>query len=649
MLSLIIQRIVIVLLLGCAACAQIFSVPTSASRFGTAVALDAIETGEMNFTLFTINSQAPNGTLVQSPSASVSQFDLRAPGKARREYERGYQLLQRKDLQAATEHLRKAVALYPKFVAAHNALGTAYLDLHQDEQARDEFSKAVALDDHLPNSCLNLGIAQLALKDYAGAEKSLQKATSIAPLDLQLSTAAAYADFANRDYPAVIATSHEVHERKHAGAALVHFFAAGAWQAQNNLSEAQHEMELLLQEETSPASRAQFEQILDGMKMEQSMQAEAKAHPPQTAVFAFNTAGIPTAAEASQHAKLVLQTLEEKNQIADAEAAPDPSCAECGTSVGADAAAPTLTSHAMRGLPGATFRASVDEVALFFTATEHGKSVTDLSASNVALQDDRHAPDAILSFRNETQLPLRLGLVIDTSNSVTERLPFEQAAANRFLKEVVTGKDDLAFVVGVNNSVLLVQDFTSDLAQATRGVSQLAAGGGTALWDAVAFTADKLARREENGPVARIVVVISDGQDNSSGVTLKEAIQKAQRGEVAVYTVSTKDDRDGAASSAPEAEVGHHALRTLSDLTGGTSLAPGSVKHLSHSLAALQELIRGRYLISYKPASFRRDGRYRTIDLTAQKDGRTLKVFARKGYYAAITQPVSNTAASNPN
>lgn len=273
-----------------------------------------------------------------------------------------------------------------------------------------------------------------------------------------------------------------------------------------------------------------------------------------------------------------------------------------------------------------------------FSATDHGKSVTNLAASDVVIRDDSQPPGAILGFRNESQLPLRLGLVIDTSDSVTERIGFEQAAATRFLQEVMADKDDLAFVVGVNNSVLLVQDFTADRTLSSHALNQLAPGGGTALWDAVAYTADKLATHPEVQPVARILVVISDGEDNSSSITLKQAITKAQNGEVAVYTVST---RENGLSEEPSALVGDRALQTLSELTGGTAMMPGSASRLDARLADLQQVIRGRYLVSYKPASFQHDGRYRSIDIEAQKDGRKLKVVARKGYYASVVPPGS--------
>jgi VWFA-related protein len=284
---------------------------------------------------------------------------------------------------------------------------------------------------------------------------------------------------------------------------------------------------------------------------------------------------------------------------------------------------------------------------MFFAAMDHGKPVTDLAASDVRIRDDSQPPVTILGFRNESQLPLRLGLVIDTSESVTDRLSFEIAAATKFLRDVVINQDavvnngnlagdDLAFVVGVNNAVRIVQDFTADQTLSSQALNQLAPGGGTALWDAVAYAADKLAARPESQPVARILVVITDGEDNSSSITLKQAIATAQNGEVAVYTVSTSDEM----SQEPSVQLGKHALQALSDLTGGAAFVPGSVRHLDSSLADLQQVIRGRYLVSYKPASFQRDGHYRSIEIQAQKDGRQLQIIARKGYYAPASPPV---------
>jgi Ca-activated chloride channel homolog len=629
----------------------VFSAPASTNRFGSMPVLDAIQTTRMDSNLFLINSQySGTPSPLQAPSGSISKLDLKSPAKARREYEKGYQLLMKQDLQAAVAHLRKSIEVYPSFVAAHNALGTAYLNQGQSQQARDEFARAVVLDDHLPGSYLNLGCAQLALQQYADAETSLKRASSIAPLDLRLLTALTYAEFVNRDYPAVISTAHQVHDGEHLGAAVVHFFAAGALEAQDNLMDAQREMETLLSEDPKSPSAGQFHQILDQIKSDQVRQAAAKPHPVYAVSSSFRD---PIAEEISQHAHQVLQNKQEEVQIAEAEAEPGAACTECRltapTESSADSSSTPRSEHTFAqprsdqiraNISGPTLRVAVDEVAIFFAATDHGRSVINLAASEVQIHDNSQLPESILSFRNESELPLRLGLIIDTSNSVTDRFRFEQEAATKFLKTVVTNKDDLAFVVGVNNSVLLVQDFTADQTLTARAVGQLAPGGGTALWDAVAFAANKLAKHSETQPVARILVVISDGQDNSSKSTLKQAVGRAQQSEVSVYTVSTRERSHEQTSGL----IGDHALRTLSELTGGSAFMPGSVHGLNGSLTDLQQVIRGRYFVSYKPSSFRLDGRYHAIDIQAEKEGRKLTIYARKGYYAS---PIPSSATNH--
>ncbi len=613
---------------------------TPGGKFGGGMGLDPIEAARMSFDIFTINSRNADRTPLVTPGGSVSKYDLKAPGKARREYEKGYQLLQRKELQAAIEHLSKAIRIYANFVAAHNALGTAYLDLNQPQLARDEFAKAAALDDHLPISFLDLGMAQLALKDYAGAEGSLKKASSMAPLDLQVSLAVAYAEFANHDFPAVVVTAHDVHSRKHKGAELVHYYASAAWDFQGNPVEAQNEMGTLLQEDPQSASADQFRQILAELKAEQKSRAEGKAK--QVAVMAsLAEPSVVIRRNEAEEKQQALQDEQQRQQIAEAEAALDP--ASSPGAAPSDALAeltiprPSATQETTSG-SGFVFRSSVDEVDVFFAATDRGKSVIDLTPADIRVLDNNHVPDKIIGFRNESQLPLRLGLVIDTSASVRERLSFEQKAAVKFLQDVLTDNRDLAFVVGVNNSVLMEQDFTPERTLLSHAVDQLAPGGGTALWDAVAFAAEKLGKRVETQPVARVLVVISDGEDNSSATALKETIATALRSETVIYTVSTRELTDESSSSL----LGDHALKTISELTGGAAFVPGSLHRLRASLADVQQVIRGRYLLTYKPAEFQPDGRYRSIVVAAEHDGHPLKVFSRKGYYAAAKYAEAN-------
>ena len=616
------------------AAAQLFSVPSQGDKFGGGLtSLSALHTAKMDSAIFQFNT--PEASPLQSPSSSVSKLDLKAPGKARNEYEKGFRQLMRKDWQGAIEHLGRAVSTYPSFVAAHNALGIAYLNFGQIQQAHDEFAQAIMLDDHLPNSYLNLGCAQLQLQKYPEAVESLKKASSIAPLDLQVLTALTYVEFKNRDYPAVIATARHVHNHKHQDASVVHLFAAGAWEAQHNLNEAQDEMETLLNEDPKSPSSGRFRQILDQIKAEQLNQAQAKRHSANASPSVSSALPPPSEQIVSPPIRQASPGLTELNQIAAAKTETDANCIGCGTTASAEAVRASGPSSGSEQ-PDESFarqviRVEVQEVAMLFAATDHGNSVTNLSLSDIEIRDDNQPPLAILGFHNVTQLPLRIGLIIDTSNSIIERFSFEQGAASKFLETVVTDKNDLSFVIGFNWSVFLVQDFTPDQTRAARAIAQLAPGGGTALWNAVAFAADKLAARPEPQPVARVLVVISDGEDNSSSVSLQQAIWAAQRGQVAIYTVSTLEGHDEGSNPL----LGNRALKTLSEQTGGAIFKPGSLSGLNRSLADLQQVLRGRYLVYYKPSSSTPDGRYHAVDIKAEKDGHKLKVYARKGYYAS--------------
>jgi Ca-activated chloride channel homolog len=567
---------------------------------------------------------------LESLSAGASKLDRKAPDGARKEYEKGVRLLVQKNLSGAVNELKKATAIYPNYVSAHNALGSAYLNLGQNEQARTEFSTTVALDDHLPYSFLNLGWAQLALKDFPSAQASIEKATKLAPLDLHLLMALNYAELLNKDYGAVIATTQQVHGRKHDDAAVVHYFAAAAYQGQNNLPATQNELQTFLSEAPASPFADSARQMITQIK-------DLQDHPPAAQVeIAYTSApldpnatvvGIPSAA------RRVLRQIEEQKDLAQVEAEPEAVCESCPSGTLASAAPRGSMLGTAHSSVGATYtlHSSVNEVGIFFAATDHGKSVADLTRQDVVLRDAGKPPITITNFRNESQLPLRMGLVIDTSNSITNEFGFEQNAAASFLKKSLIGKKDLAFVVGFSNAVLLVQDFTADGAKISKGIDQLVPAGGTALWDAVKFASDKLGALAEEQPAAKILVLISDGDDNSSSATLKEAIESAERGEVTIYTVSTRQ----LAGKDYGTELADRAMRALAERTGGAAFFPGSLGSLDHRLADLQEVIRSRYLISYKPADFRPDGRYRNISLVAEKSGHKFRVYARRGYYAA--------------
>jgi Ca-activated chloride channel family protein len=601
----------------------------------------AIGSNFMDVQMYSLTGANPSA--VEAASGSVSKLDLKAPAKARREYDKAYELLAKKDFQGAVLHLTTATSTYPDFVAAHNALGSAYMHLGQNEQARGEFAQAVALDDHLPGCHFNLGRAELALKHYPAAVDSIQKASSIAPLDLQLLTALAYAQYMNHAYKATIATAQQVHNRKkHEKAAMVHFYAAGAWLALEDIPQAQQELQTLLQEDPKSSEKEQAERIMDQIKT-----GKIHAAGPSQVAFVKDPNAPTGPAQVPERVRQTLRAAKENEQIVEVEADAELQAQSKRPALGATEF-PTQAEADIPATParpgskldpedistqstGFTFRASVDEVSVFFAATDHGGSVMDLTGSDVRIQDNLMPPAVVTGFRNESQLPMKMGLVIDTSSSVKESFKFEQSAAANFLQRVMTGSNDQAFVIGFANSVLMVQDFTNDQTRISHAIDQLVPSGGTALWDAVAFAADKLASQKESHPVVKILVVISDGEDNSSSVTFKEAIKQVQDGEVIVYTVSTRETSD----TELEALVGEHALRTLAQLSGGAAFTPDSARSLNGSLTDLQQVIRSRYLVSYKPTLFKRDGQYHAIDIAAEKNGRKLRIFARKGYFAA--------------
>lgn len=558
----------------------------------------------------------------EQPSEGVSILDLKAPASAKQEFVKGATLLLRKDLNGAVKHLSKALSIYPKFVSAHNYLGNAYMDLGLNDKAREEFQQAALLDDHVPHSFANLCHAELALKNYPAAEQAINRATELSPLNLDLKVTQIYAEVLNHNYQDAIDKTHKIHQDKHDGAAMIHFLAAAAWREQKNLPEMEDELKAFVSEDPKNPSVDRARQLIAQID-------DARLHPHFITVVQ----------QQGPSPEMLAAQREEQKQIGDAERM----CVGCSgddtrESAATGTSSPTLTAanttpdpeRVHRTSTGFVLRKTVDEVSLFFAATDHGKAVSDLTEQEVAILDEHQTPAALLDFRNESQLPLRLGLVIDTSESIHGRFSFEQGAAAGFLQKVLVNKDDLAFVVGFANSVLMVQDFSADQGKISHAIGELAPAGGTALWDAVTFAANKLATREDPYPVAKILVIVSDGNDNSSNATLKQAIQAAEKGEVIVYTVSTAESSGGIS----EPSVGDHALKVLAEQSGGSAFAPGSVSALKHSLAELQEVIRARYRISYKPADLKLDGHYRTIDVTARRSGHKLRVYARKGYFA---------------
>ena len=291
---------------------------------------------------------------------------------------------------------------------------------------------------------------------------------------------------------------------------------------------------------------------------------------------------------------------------------------------GRDAALPATSDASDE--PILTIKKRVDEVNVLFIATDrHGKFVRNLNQADFSIFDDHKPVQSIINFRRETDLPIELGLLVDTSGSVQGRFGFEKEAATGFLQHIIRPGYDRAFVVGFNKESRLTQDFTDKVPLLSAGVRRLSNGGGTALYDAIySACKEKLLRQHSDHTIRKAIVILSDGEDNQSQYTRAQAIEMAQRAEVLIYAISTDDS--GLILR------GDKVLEDLASATGGRAFFPYKMKDITHSFAAIEDELRSQYDVSYKPTDFDADGRYRSIEITAVK--KDLQVRARRGYYA---------------
>ena len=270
-----------------------------------------------------------------------------------------------------------------------------------------------------------------------------------------------------------------------------------------------------------------------------------------------------------------------------------------------------------------TLRKQVNEVQVLFTASRHGQFVAGLTQDDIRVRDNDN-PATIVDFRGQENLPLRVVLLVDTSDSIRGRFKFEKEAAAIFLRQTLRGQTDQAMVAGFNNSLHLSQDFSHDSRALSAGIDRLSPGGGTAVYDAVAQACSMLSRPGE-GVVARVLILVSDGEDNSSKSTLQAVVARAQQAEVTIYAVST----NYLGNSPADGDLKH-----LARPTGGQALFPGSARKLARAFARISEELRHRYAVSYRPPEIAANGRFHRIQVWARKSGKKLKIQARKGYYA---------------
>jgi Ca-activated chloride channel family protein len=268
----------------------------------------------------------------------------------------------------------------------------------------------------------------------------------------------------------------------------------------------------------------------------------------------------------------------------------------------------------------------VTRVNILFTVTDKkGRFITDLGKDDFEVIESKK-PQVIQQFTAESDLPLRIAVLIDTSNSIREQFRFEQEAAVRFMQSVMRPRTDRMMLVSFDSAAELVSDLTDDMKKLEAGIKGMRPGGGTSLYDAIFFASkEKLMMDQPRDKFRRAMIVISDGDDTESRYSRDQALEMAQKADVVIYAISTNTKRDDL--------DGDKVLRYLSEETGGQAFFPFKLEDLDQSFENIANELRHQYNIFYRPQPLKADGLYHpvTVKVRSRKD---VIVRARKGYYA---------------
>jgi len=268
----------------------------------------------------------------------------------------------------------------------------------------------------------------------------------------------------------------------------------------------------------------------------------------------------------------------------------------------------------------------VTRVSMAFSVTDRkGRFVMGLDKNDFEVLENGKL-QTISEFTAEPSLPLRVAVLIDTSNSVRDRFKFEQAAAIQFLDEILRSSQDQAMVVSFDSSVQTVCDLTSNTDKLSRAIQDLRPGGGTAMYDALHFVADRLGKEQPSYQFRRIIIIVSDGEDNQSHGTRDQALEATQQADTFIYAISTNNLSSGDTD-------GDKVLRSFTQQTGGKAYFPFKLEDLSTSFEIIAEEVRHQYNITYRPEPLVNDGLFHKVEIRL-KGHKEVSVRARSGYYA---------------
>ena len=263
----------------------------------------------------------------------------------------------------------------------------------------------------------------------------------------------------------------------------------------------------------------------------------------------------------------------------------------------------------------------VTEVNLTLSVIDRkGHFVPNLTPDDLTIQDNGQPPQKVTYFEQQSQLPLRIAILIDESDSVKHVLEEQKRAAMTFLKHVFRPAD-LALIIGFTQHAQMSQSPTDDLHLLTHALKSLRGGGETAIYDAIVSAVDALKQIKDQFPCRRLVILLTDGQDNASAADLKSAIETAQRNEISVYVVIV---------GYPEQDS-RTAMGQLADLTGGMSSSANDPTVIDVAFSKLDGNLRSQYAIGYKPLNAAADGSFHLITVQVSKK---LRARYRHGYFA---------------
>lgn len=254
-----------------------------------------------------------------------------------------------------------------------------------------------------------------------------------------------------------------------------------------------------------------------------------------------------------------------------------------------------------------------------------GNVVTNLTQDRVKIFEDNRL-QTITNFSRESDQPLAIALLMDTSSSARASLKIQQEAAIDFFHNTIKRKKDKGLLMTFDSTVEILEDFVDDPDRLTKAIKSLRIGGGTKMFDAIQVACqEKLAKITG---MRRILVVIGDGDDNMSYETLESVIELAQRSDVSVYTISTNNSGFFGIAQPKQDKI----LKRLAEDTGGRPHFPARMDDLAMSFFRISEELRTQYAVAYRSSNTNSDGTFRRVKIKVK--GKNLKLHYRKGYYA---------------